>query len=120
MPLNLATLAAKKSPLTFEFEGEQVNANYYPHKLTPSFRAQLNRADSEGTPDEQSHGSAVKMVSELLAPDWDVMAGEEPFLPTAERNWYDTLCLAPQGLISATVRAISDDVGKPETPETPS
>lgn len=120
MAVNIAALASKKSPLKFEFEGETVNANFYPHKLTPSFRAQLNRADSEGSADEQAHGSAVRMVAELIAPDWDVMAGEEPFLPTAERDWYETLTLAPQSLISAIVKAISDEVGKRMTAETDS
>jgi len=115
MAVNLADLAAKKKPLVFEFEGDTVNANYYPHKLTPTFRAKLNRIDLDGSADEQAHGSAVKMIAELLAPDWDVMAGDEPFQPTSERNWYDTLCLAPQGLIAATVAAISNDVGK-QTP----
>lgn len=118
MALNIADLAAKKAPLKFEFEGESINANYYPHKLTPNFRAMLNRTDTEGSADEQAHGSAVRMVAELLAPDWDVMAGDAPFLPVDDRTWYDTLCLAPQSLIAATVRAISDEVGKPMTKET--
>lgn len=117
MAVNIATLASKKAPLVFEFEGDTINAHYYPHKLTPNFRAALNRVDMDGSSDEQAHGSAVKMVAELLAPDWDVMAGDEPFQPTNERNWYDTLCLAPQSLIAATVRAISDDVGKPISSE---
>ena len=120
MALNLATIAAKKAALVFTFEDETVNANYYPHKLTPTFRAMLNRLDVDGTPDEQAHGSAVKMLAELLAPDWDVMAGDDPFLPTAERSWYETLCLAPQGLIAAAVSAISESVGKQTGGETES
>lgn len=120
MALNIATLADKTTPLQFEIEGEPVNANWYPNKLTPAFRAQLNRLDKEGTEDEQAHGSAVKMVAILVAPDWDVMAGSEPFLPTDERDWYTTLCLAPQPLISATVQAISNALEKPTTAETES
>lgn len=119
MALNIATLANKKAPLEFDFEGEKVKANYYPHKLTPNFRALLNRADSEGSADEQAHGSAVRMVAELLAPDWDVMAGDEPFLPTEGVTWYDTLCLAPQSLIGAVVKAIGEDVGKQMSEEPP-
>lgn len=121
MALNLATVAAKKLPLVFEFEGETVKANYYPNRMTPEFRARLNRIDrNEAEPDEQARGSAVKLVAELLAPDWDVMAGDEPFLPTAERTWLETLCLAPQGLISVAIKAISESVGEQTSGETES
>lgn len=118
MALNLATVAAKSTPITFEYDGETVKANYHPNKMTPAFRAMLSRIDKgDAGEDSQAHGSAVWMVAELLAPDWDVMAGDEPFLPKEGRTWYETLCLAPQDLITAAIAAISDDVGKQTTSE---
>ena len=110
MALNIATLADKRASLSFEFEGETINATYYPHKITPEFRVRLGQIeDAEGTSEEDRDANA-QMLSMILV-EWDVMAGDEPFPPT-----YENLMLAPQALIGRTIAEINVELGKLSAP----
>lgn len=104
--VNIAVLAKKTAPLVFDFDGEKVNAEFYPHRITPSYRALLSRLDSGSILDEESKSAAAKMVSELVT-KWDVMAGDDP-APLS----YEALLEIPLTLLGATVQAIWEAVGK--------
>jgi hypothetical protein len=106
MAVNLAAIAGKTAPLTFEFDGETVAAEFYPHRMTPARRAMLMRLDAGDVVGEESRDSAATMIADMLA-RWDVVAGDDPFPPT-----YDNLLTAPIELIGATARAIWDALGK--------
>lgn len=123
MAINLAALKARQAPLTFDFDGEQVHAAYYPHKLTPEYQSSLQRlakAARNGTEetDDDEFDMDARTVSDLLA-SWDVIAGEDeqgqviPFPPT-----YENLLTAPRALITRTALEILDDVGKLAMPKT--
>lgn len=106
MAVNLAGIANKKAPLQFQFEGETVNAEFHPHKMTPAYRALLSRLDAGEKLGEEERESGALMLSDMLA-SWDVMAGDDPFPPT-----YENLMSVPIELVAAGVRAIWDALGK--------
>lgn len=114
MAINLASLTSQSAPLAVPFEGDTVNCRYYPHRITPAYRALLQKLDRD---DGEDYGSAVRMIADVVAPDWDVMAGDEPFLPNDERDWPQTLAIAPTAMIGAVARAIWEDLGKRMTGE---
>lgn len=106
MAINIAVLAKKTAPLVFEFDGETVNAEFTPHKITPAYRALLNRLDSGAGLDEDAKIATAKMLSDLIT-KWDVMAGDEP----ASLD-YKHLVDIPLTLLGATCAAIWSAVGK--------
>lgn len=106
--MDLSDLKKKRAPIEFQFDGEWVKGEYYPHKLTPTYQAEIRRiARDEG--DDQD-GDA-KVVSELLA-SWDVTADGQPFPPT-----YANLLTAPRSLVTRVALEILSEVGKLATPE---
>jgi len=110
--LDLGDLKAKVAPLRFEFDGETVNAKFYPHKLTPEDIARLQRqAKEEDENEEESLDTNAQMLSDVLD-SWDVTAGGAPYPPT-----YENLLVAPQTLVARTVREILNVVGKLATPK---
>lgn len=115
MALNIATLAEKKADLKFDFAGEVVRIEYYPHKITPSYMARLQAIGNATDSDDESIQSAdARMVSELLV-SWDVEAEQGvPFPPT-----YDNLLTAPTSLVSRVAAEIVTAVGKLATPKQP-
>jgi hypothetical protein len=106
MALNLASLASKKASLSFEFEGETVNAEFYPHKITPTYRALLGKLENQDEVDAQTKDATATMLSDLLV-SWDVVAGDEPAPLT-----YECLLNVPTTLVGATARQIWEAVGK--------
>ncbi len=111
--MDLAQLTNKRAKMTFDLDGETVSAEFYPHKLTPEYRAQLQqiaRGDDDGT-NGNGRDTDAQMIAELLA-DWDVTANNEPYPPT-----YENLVKAPQTLITRTALEILDVVGKLATPK---
>lgn len=113
MALSLAQLANKKAALQFEVEGEMVNAEFYPHLMTPKFRALLTKIDRGETLGENNKDSAAEMVSTMLA-SWDVTADDAG---TVYPPTYDNLLNAPLGLVMAAVYAIWEALGKRMTAE---
>lgn len=114
MAINIAVLAKKTAPLIFEFDGETVNAEFYPHKITPVYKALLNKLDGDDgiDIDEDSKIATAKMLSDLIV-KWDVMAGDEP----APLD-YKSLVDIPLTLLGATCSAIWRAVGKLMNAET--
>lgn len=106
MALNIADLSKRTVKHSFEFDGEPVSIEFYPHKLTPEYMAGL---DTEIEDDERRSGDA-KMLAEVLVA-WDVMAGDDPLPPT-----YDNLLRAPSTLVTRTAFEIVSIVGKLATP----
>lgn len=105
MAIRLTELANKKAEIEFSFDGETVKAEIYPHKVTPTYRAQLQRLDE--IEDDETRDSAIVMIHDLMA-SWDV-EGEPgvPFEPTI-----DNLKLVPNTLLGATCRAIWEKLGE--------
>ncbi len=111
--MDLATLRDKRAALKIEFDGETINAEILPHKLTPEYRARLQKlAKEEGDGDERD--ADAQMVSELVA-SWDITAGGEPYPPT-----YENLREIPIALLTITATAILEYVGKLATTGRPS
>jgi hypothetical protein len=121
MPLNLAALADKKADLKFDFAGDVVRIEYYPHKVTPNYMARLQALGSAPESDDDEDGPAkedapnadAKMVSEILV-GWDVVGhNDEPYPPT-----YENLLAAPQALVSRVAMEIVAALGKLAQPKT--
>ena len=114
MALSIATLAAKKADHKFDFAGEVVRIEYYPHKITPNYMARLQaigEADDNGEDEKTIQSADARMVSELII-NWDVEAeAGVPFPPT-----YDNLLTAPTSLVSRVAAEIVTAVGKLATP----
>jgi hypothetical protein len=108
--MDLVSLRDKRAPLNFEIDGEEVKAHFRPHKLTPEYRAQLQRIGTDQT-DDESQDADAKMLSELLI-DWDVQCDGNPYPPT-----YENLLMAPQTLVTRTALEILAAVGKLATPK---
>lgn len=101
--MDLETLRAKRASLKIEFDGETINAEILPHKLTPEYRARLQKLARE---ESEERDADAQMVSELVA-SWDVTAGGEPYPPT-----YENLREIPIALLTVTATAILEYVGK--------
>ena len=108
--MDLANLKNKSAKITFKLDGEEVNIEFHPHRLTPEYRAGLQRLAQDET-DEEPRDSDAQMLSDLLI-KWDVMAGGEPYPPT-----YENLLTAPQSLVTRTALEILEAVGKLATPK---
>lgn len=108
--MDLASLQAKTSSLTFDFEGEAITAQILPHKLTPEYRSQLQKLSKEQTSEDAKDADAL-MISDLVA-DWDVVNNGASFPPT-----YENLRLVPLSLLAATATEILEFVGKLAAPK---
>lgn len=111
--LDLRQIAEKRTPRTFEFDGEQVNIEILPHKITPEYRAKLaalaSKADA-GEESEEEKEQDAKMVADLMA-KWDVEAGGDPLEPT-----YENLMLAPCTLLGRIASEIMEVIKELSNP----
>lgn len=108
--MNILALAEKRAKLQFDLDGETVNAEFYPHKMTPEYRARLLRAADEGSEGREQDDGDAQMLADILI-DWDVTEGDKPFPPTIEN-----LKRAPQTLITRTALEILAVLGKLAAP----
>lgn len=106
--MDLGDLKNKVAPLTFDLDGETVNAKFYPHKLTPEDRARLQKLAD----DDETRDTDAQMLCTILE-SWDVTANGDPYPPT-----YENLLVAPQTLVTRTALEILSAVGKLATPKT--
>jgi hypothetical protein len=111
--MDLAVLKAKRAKLKIQYDGEDVNFEIYPHKLTPEYRAQLQKLAREASEPESRDADAV-MVADLLS-SWDVLLDSQPFPPT-----YENLQQIPVALLATIAAEILVFVGKLAMPESSS
>jgi hypothetical protein len=116
--LDIAIIKEKPEELHFEFAGEVVKGKVYPYKVTPDYLSGLQKLSKkadpppegeEAPPEKRVQNSDAQMISELI-PEWDVVAGGEPFPPSMEN-----LLGAPISFLAATALAILELVGKLST-----
>lgn len=83
--MELSTLADKKHPRTFDFDGSPLTIDVLPHKITPTYRAQLaalakKAASGEEAENQEEREQDAKMVADLV-PSWSaVMMGDDKLL----------------------------------------
>ncbi len=121
MALDIKVIEEKAEDLEFEFQGEPVKGTCYPFKVTPAYMRSLRKLAAKAEPSGESKPEGdeaeevvssgdARMVSELI-PDWDVLAGGQPW-PTTPVNIANT----PSALLGAAALAILDLVGKLSQP----
>lgn len=115
--LDLRQIANKRTPRSFEFDGEPVNIEILPHKITPEYRAKLAALAKKGESGEgEVEEQDAKMVADLM-PKWDVVAGGEPIEPS-----YQNLLVAPctlLGRIASEIMEVIKELSNP-TPKSKS
>lgn len=120
MALDIKLIEEKREDLEFEFAGEPVKGKCFPFRVTPRYLASLRKLAAKAEPAaagnaQQEEDSAVskgdaRMVAELI-PEWDVVAGDQPWPPTPE-NIGNT----PSALLGRAALAILELVGKLSVP----
>lgn len=108
--MDIAALAQKRAPLVFDLDGETIHAEFYPHKMTPEYRARMLRVSDDGDTQDDSD---AQMLADVLV-GWDVEEKGNPFPPTIEN-----LKRAPQTLITRTALEILGVLGKLAAPTKP-
>lgn len=108
--MDLASLKTRSVKLAIEFDGETINLEILPHKLTPEYRSQLAKLSREQA-DENAKDADAAMIAELLS-SWDVVNEGEPFPPT-----YDNLRLVPMTLLVCVATEMLETVGKLAAPK---
>lgn len=114
--LDLATIAEKRTPRSFEFAGEPVNIEILPHKITPEYRSKLaalaKKAEAEDGAEEtqEEREQDAQMVSDLM-PAWDVQVQGEPFPPT-----YENLLQVPCTLLGRVASEVMEVIKELSNP----
>lgn len=116
--LDLAQIAEKRTPRSFEFDDETVNIELLPHKVTPTYRSKLAALaqKAQAVDGEAEDGVAqveeqdAKMVADLM-PKWDVQVKGEPFPPT-----YENLLLVPVTLLGRVASEIMEVIKELSNP----
>ena len=110
--MDISDLKQKRAKVAVVFDGETINCDVLPNKLTPDYWAQLQ--DLGNATETDSENRDVLFLAELM-PSWDITASGEPFPPTKEN-----LRLCPIALLGAIAREILDYVGKQAAPSSAS
>lgn len=108
--MDLATLNAKQTSLVVEFNDEVINLQILPLKLTPAYRAKLQKL-SRAQDKEDARDADAELVADLVE-SWDVVNNGEPFPPT-----YENLRLVPLALLACIATEILEHVGKLAAPK---
>lgn len=110
--LDLAKIAQRRTPRTFEFEGEPVNIETLPHKITPTYRSQLAALakKAQDDPNAEVEEQDAKMVEDLM-PEWDVVVGGQPFPPTYQ-NLLGTPCTL-LGRVASEIMEVIKELSNP-------
>lgn len=112
--MDLTALREKKAKIKLTFDGEEVNCEFLPNKITPEYWARLQGLSTAEATEEETGNRDVVFLADTM-PWWDITAGGEALPPTREN-----LRLCPNSLLAAIVGEILDYVGKQAVPSSAS
>jgi hypothetical protein len=108
--MELRTLINKTAPLAIDYHGDQLNANIFTDRMTPTKKVELDRIlDEEG---EEQKDSTVLFLSEVIE-SWDMVFEGETYAPT-----YENLMQISYPLLSHLLREVSSFLGARANPAT--
>ena len=113
--MDLAAIALQRVGRDFEFAGQPVHIECYPHKITPAYRIRLAALAKRGEKGQEHESEEQKeqdaaMINDLV-PEWSIVMQGVPYPPT-----YENLLETPVtvlGRVSGEIMEVIKELSNP-------